>query len=79
MIHSYDSYYISYHMNNMTYLNFLWKMANVEGAFVEDARCGKRPCGRCPCGRWHLWKMANVEGALWKVAVEDGVYSVLLI
>ena len=62
-------------MNNMTYLNFLWKMANVEGAFVEDARCGRRPCGRCPCGRWHLWKMANVEGALWKVAVEDGVYS----
>ena len=22
-----------------------------------------------------MWKVANVEGALWKVAVEDGVYS----
>ena len=44
-------------MNNMTYLNFLWKMANVEGAFVEDARCG-----RCTS-----WNMPNVEGAF----VED--------
>ena len=43
----------------------LWKMADVEDALR----------GTCQMWKVPLWKMPNVEDVLWKVAVEDGVYS----
>ena len=45
----------------------LWNMADVEDALR----------GTCQMWKVPLWKMPNVEDVLWKVAVEDGVYSIV--